>query len=777
MRARLHWCLWLVSIALVGFQLALMQILSIVQWHHFAGMTISVALLGFGCSGTVLALGRSWLLRRIEFLLPMLFCLCALFISLSVPLTQGLFGGFDVYMLVVDSRQFWLLLLCQLLFLLPMFCGALAIGLIFVSEVQNISSLYFANLLGSACGGLLLLPAMWLVAPATLPSICALFALMAGLLLVKRASHLSLLLAVLTSGVITVLLVSPPTLQLSQYKGVSQALTLPGARIEIERFSPWGLLQVLSAPSLRPAPDLSLGFRGSVPAQAVVFNNGEQLGPLPGSATSRLLDFTPGALPYHMAPRKQVLVLQAGNALGVAHALQQGADKLIAVEPNRDLARLAEQSVEPFGASEWHILEPRAFLAANRQNFDLIMLPDVGSFGGNAGIGAMAQQYLLTTEAMASMWHSLTEEGVILITAWLDSPPRNSLRLAETLISMLRSEQVEHPAMHLVAIRNWGSITFLLKRSPLTAADIAAVRAFCTALQFDPTLLPGLSSQERIRHHQLEDKTWLENLDTIVSGDSRELLADYPFRLQATTDDRPFFSQFLRWQNLPELGGLVHQRSLPLLELGYVVELVTFVQLTLAALILILLPLGTLDSGGKTSTLVYFGALGLGYMFFEIALLHQLIFYFGQPVFAAAGAISILLLFSGLGSYFSGHGRMATLRPRQATLLIALLLATLAFVLPVALSHTISLEMPARVTICLLLLALPSTLMGFPFPTGLRSLAQSSRQQVPWAWGINGCLSVIATPLAAIVAVEAGFYRLMLLAALAYATAAVAARR
>lgn len=120
---------------------------------------------------------------------------------------------------------------------------------------------------------------------------------------------------------------------------------------------------------------------------------------------------------------------------------------------------------------------------------------------------------------------------------------------------------------------------------------------------------------------------------------------------------------------------------------------------------------------------------------------------------------------------------MATLRPRQATLLIALLLATLAFVLPVALSHTISLEMPARVTICLLLLALPSTLMGFPFPTGLRSLAQSSRQQVPWAWGINGCLSVIATPLAAIVAVEAGFYRLMLLAALAYATAAVAARR
>ena len=50
MLSRLHGCLWLVSIALVAFQLALMQILSIVQWHHFASMTISVALLGFGCA-------------------------------------------------------------------------------------------------------------------------------------------------------------------------------------------------------------------------------------------------------------------------------------------------------------------------------------------------------------------------------------------------------------------------------------------------------------------------------------------------------------------------------------------------------------------------------------------------------------------------------------------------------------------------------------------------------------------------------------------------------
>ncbi|MGI9284226.1 MAG: hypothetical protein ACR2P1_02470 [Pseudomonadales bacterium] len=65
--------------------------------------------------------------------------------------------------------------------------------------------------------------------------------------------------------------------------------------------------------------------------------------------------------------------------------------------------------------------------------------------------------------------------------------------------------------------------------------------------------------------------------------------------------------------------------------------------------------------------------------------------------------------------------------------------------------------------------------MGFPFPTGLRRLAQRQESQVSWAWGINGCLSVVATPLAAIIAVEAGFIWVMLLASTAYAFAAIAA--
>ena len=55
-----------VSAAAIGYELVLMRMLSIVQWHHFAYMVISLALLGYGASGALLTLWRRPLLERFE---------------------------------------------------------------------------------------------------------------------------------------------------------------------------------------------------------------------------------------------------------------------------------------------------------------------------------------------------------------------------------------------------------------------------------------------------------------------------------------------------------------------------------------------------------------------------------------------------------------------------------------------------------------------------------------------------------------------------------------
>ena len=53
-----------VSFCALAYEVLLIKLFSITQWHHFAYMIISLALLGYGASGTFLALCRPWLLSR-----------------------------------------------------------------------------------------------------------------------------------------------------------------------------------------------------------------------------------------------------------------------------------------------------------------------------------------------------------------------------------------------------------------------------------------------------------------------------------------------------------------------------------------------------------------------------------------------------------------------------------------------------------------------------------------------------------------------------------------
>ncbi|HDZ58981.1 MAG TPA: spermidine synthase-like protein, partial [Ignavibacteriales bacterium] len=159
--AKLSVSLVLISIAIIAYQIALIQILSIVQWYHFAYMIISVALLGFGAAGTFIAIFRKFLLKNIDSLLPVLMILSGLLMAVVVGISQSSLIRFDSYRLFSDYTNAWRLLTTYLLFFLPFFFGALAIGLIFVKHINKIGLLYFANMLGSGIGSLAAIILMW----------------------------------------------------------------------------------------------------------------------------------------------------------------------------------------------------------------------------------------------------------------------------------------------------------------------------------------------------------------------------------------------------------------------------------------------------------------------------------------------------------------------------------------------------------------------------------------------------------------------------------------
>jgi hypothetical protein len=352
----------------------------------------------------------------------------------------------------------------------------------------------------------------------------------------------------------------------------------------------------------------------------------------------------------------------------------------------------------------------------------------------------------------------------------MDYPLRGPLRILATLAEGLEGEGVVNIRDHLAAVRGWGTVTILVKRTPLDAADVEKIRQFCRRLLFDPALLPGLRTEERAKYNGLQDGNFFLYLDAILSPARERFYDDYAFNVRPATDNRPYFSQFLRLKSVPHLAGIYGIRSFPFLEAGYLLVLLTLLLVTVTAVILILLPLHFLPRRGRRRmvVLLYFSGLGIGYMFVEIVLIQRFLLYFGNPIHAAATVISGMLVWSGIGSLLSARW----VRKRERALcvfgLIVLFILADSLLLMPLLQATLSLPPAVKIILALLLIAPASLVMGVPFPLGIRLLVGTADHEIPWAWGVNGCLSVVGAVLAAVIAVEAGFSQVMILAAAAY---------
>jgi len=802
---RIQLAVGLLSAAIIAFQVVLMQILSIVQWYHFAYMVISVALLGFGAAGTFLSIFRKWLLEKFELVLPLLMIFSGLTMSIVIWISQLSNIRFDSYLLFADFSQIWRLLITYLTFFIPFFLGALAIGLVFVKFVNHIGKLYFANLVGSGAGGIAALGLMWLFLPQELPAIISIIPVISGIIVVpkkwKSIIPLSGTAAAISVIIITLIIINPPGLILSEFKSLSKTLNLPEAKITLERSSPYGLIQCVASPVLRYAPGLSLSYQDTVPVTKAVFNNGNWFGPVISwnrTDTTIIMDHTTNALPYSMDKRSSVLVLDAGTEIplsGTAHALIRGAKKITVVEPNSVVLSLLKNEFAGEIDSLLHHsyvsiynIDARTYLLTDTSKYDLITLPIISAFGGTSGLNALQEQYILTKEAFREMWLKLTPNGVISITCWMDYPVRNPLKILATIAEVLQEQGIENPTGFIAAVRSWGTITIVVKRSPISAEETHRIRDFCRQMFFDPAILSDIKPAEQAQFNVLQDDQFFTYIDEIFSSERTNLYSEYDFNIRPATDDRPYFSQFLRWKSLPNLAKRFGNRALPFFEIGYLIVAFTFVQISIAAIVLIILPLFSIGwKGGnrgeqpftRTWVIFYFSGIGLGYMFVEIVFIQRFILYFGNPIYSAAAVISSMLICSGIGSYISSRVGSKN-RPLMLLLTLSIVIVLLflyAIILTPILQRTIALPFEVKLFLAFIFIAIPSFFMGIPFPIGIGFLAAPStrghsvrrnEKEVPWAWGINGCVSVISTALATIIAVEIGFVWVMVFASLAY---------
>jgi hypothetical protein len=664
--ARTGLSIGLLSAAVVAFQLALMQLFSITQWYHFAHMIISVALLGFGTSGTVLALFRKQLMKHFSSLFPLLLLLSSISMATVTFFVHLDPLRFDTYLIFSDFTHIVRMIATCLLLMLPLFFAALAIGMSFIRYSGEVGKIYFANLLGSGIGGGLALVLMWLSAPSRLPALIAILPFIGGCIGYNRSIYVKSAVGVSLVILILMISVSPPLVR-SQYKSIQKALLLPEAKIIDQKSSPYGLIELVRSPVLRYAPGLSLSYTKPVPSRDILYHNGDWLGaviPAPPEDSLTILSYTAGALPYAVRKPGNVLILYPGAGEMIALAQSYKANNIEAVEPNRTVIsllkkQLAAQSDSLLFAPEVKIdhLEPRTFLKTTDTAYDLIQLPAIGSFFGTSGLEAFSIRNELTLEAFQEMWHKLSSDGMISITCWMDYPVRTPLKIIATLSSLMSSQGVKEPEKHLAAVRSWSALSFVVKRSEFSLDESQRILAFCDSLAFDPLFLPGIENFNREQYNQLNDPWLFKAVDELISPQAEAFAKNYPFRIEPATDNQPYFSQFIRIKSVSRLNELFGSYSVPYLELGYVVVLLAFLILFSVSVILILLPVIIIGykMTEKVRTFFYFGSLGLGYMFLEMGLIQQFTLFLGQPVYSASAVISILLIASGLGSYLSAR--------------------------------------------------------------------------------------------------------------------------
>ncbi|MCL4459609.1 MAG: hypothetical protein M1136_02195 [Chloroflexi bacterium] len=770
---------FLLSAATLLFEITLTRLFSVTQWYHFAFVSVSVALLGIGGSGSFLAiLPSGWKRSAKGGLVPLvllfsLSCIGSYLVINYLP--------FDSFRIAWDRAQIVYLLIYYISLSIPFFFAALYVAILLAAFPAHVGSIYGANLAGSACGCLAVIPALSLTGAQGAIVLSALLGTLAlSALAWPRGKWLaaSLLLSTL---LLLALIHSPKALdiRISPYKALSQALLYPGAKVLLTKWNAFSRIDVIESGGMRSAVGLSFAYEQPPPPQLGLAIDGDDISPISKAAAtpSEFLSSLPSAIVYQLRPNpSRVLILEPRGGLDVLMALRFGAQRVTVAEANPLIVDVvgryfADYAGNIYGDKRVTAVaeDGRSYVHRSEEKFDIVQVALTDSFRPVfAGSYGLSENYLLTSEAFQDYYQHLSPEGLLVVSRWLQIPPSEELRTFSLVVVALNNLGIADPAAHLLAFRTWSTVTILAKKSPLETTEIERVKRFCNDLKYDLIYYPGINLAETNRFNILPGNVHYYTFLALLSDSTRaQLYQSYPYDISPSTDDKPFFFHFFKWRQTWAILQNLGKMWQPFGGSGYLLLVALLVLATTVSGLMILLPLFLLKKGGEPLphrrwTFAYFSLIGVGYLFIEIPLMQQFILFLGQPTYSFSAVLAALLLFSGIGSLLSARFKPGTM----------FLLPLLGFIYPWLLAQmfelTLGQGLAIRFTLSLLALAPLGFLMGLPFPSGLGIVHKIDAGLVPWAWGVNGFASVIASILSAMIAVSFGFSTVIRLASLSY---------
>lgn len=781
MTCRLYLALFLLSAAALTFEINLTRLFSVAQFYHFAFMVVSIALLGFAASGSALAIFAAIARRGPRRSLGGLGLATALSILISYLLTNWV--PFDSFSIAWDRRQIAILVLHYLALATPFFFSGMAVGLLLALYPQAAGRTYAANLLGSALGAALALLIPSLLGGEGTVVLSSALAALASLLCMERnrllpvsftllsSSSILLLLTLLTAGIPLPFL----DLRLSPYKGLSYVLRYPDAQTLYRRWNSFSRVDLVRSASIHSIPGLSFRYLDPLPSPDGLFVDGNDLSPtLPADADATFADYLPMAVAQHLRPAAGVLILEPRGGLDVFTALALGAEQVTVVEVNPLIVDAARPLYDD-PRLQVIVESDRSYLRRSAEQYDIIVLSLTASYHPvRSGAYSLAEDYRYTVEAFEDALARLEPGGLLVVTRWLQNPPSEELRAFALAVTALETTGGD-PAAQIVAFRGYQTGTLLIRNGPFRGDELALVREFLAGRAFDPIYMPGIRPEETNRYNVLPDPVYYQTFTNLLAAQPRQVFYDYyPYEVSPPSDNHPFFGHYFKWSQAPQVLAELGRTWQPFGGAGYFVVVALLILALVMAGTIIFLPLairqfsaGVHRPSPLVRPLIYFSLIGLAFLLVEIPLIQRFILYLGSPAYAFTSVVFTLLLFSGLGSRLSER---IPLRLGLPALLLSVLVTPM--LLPGLFDLTLGLPLAARLGITLLALAPTGFLMGIPFPGGIRRMrADDQSSSIPLIWAANGAASVVASVLAALLALTFGFSWVLRLGALCYAAA------
>jgi hypothetical protein len=761
----------LTSFSALLLELALTRLFSVVLFYHFAFLAISIALLGLGAGGVFAYLWKTWLAKFATRGIAASLCIAnsaavvlALEIVLHVPVA-----------LDVSKKNFLHLTYIYLAAAVSFFFTGLILSTVFARETHRIPRLYGADLCGGALACLAVVPLLnWIGGPNVVLA-AAITMGIAGFVwagpggLRRIAALLALALVVLAAANYSGRLIDvvyakgkfrdPAWVEFARWNALS--------RVEVDN---QGQAKVVVIDA-----DASTYIMNADPAH---WHDTEW---------ERDLMSAPPALANVLRPRGEFAIIGPGGGVDVLRAVANGAtvtgieiNPIIATTIMRGRYAVYSQHLYQRPDVHIHVTDGRSFLRSTQQRFDVVQMTLVDTWASTAaGAFALSENNLYTVEAFREYFNHLKPDGMIAITRWEFRHPREALRVVAVAIDALHRLGIENPARNFI-VASQGElnadgipVVVLAKKSPFTADEEAAVATHLGRYsQLNALYLPSKPGRNPFS-------------DLIASNDPYSFARGYAYNVAPVDDNAPFFFFTVKAGQILSEKGLRKGIDWKV-NLGLLVLLLVLVISLAAVIVFLVLPLALKAGRARHSLipLLYFIAVGLGYILVEIAFIQRFVLFLGHPTYALTVVIFLLLLSSGAGSLFSRRWLPAAARAwTPLVFVVALLLANI-FFLPGRLAALVGMPIGYRLLISAALLIPLGFVMGMPFPTGLRALVAASAPEpsvgkldsdnaVEWAWAMNAAASVLGSVLAMVIAIQFGLTATLACGAGAYLLALV----